>query len=257
MFGKEYDQRIKSPVLNKFYVDDCLISVPPVTDTKGFVQGITKLQSTGGFHLHKWVSNVPNVLQGRPPSERMQAAVGMSPKAMNTQRASCIEWDPSPDTHYFRFRIPEKPPTRRRILAAGCSLLDPQGLVAPVYLPAKQLLRELCEAGPGWDAAIGDDHSIQWHSWLNLVKSIGVVQYPRCLSPDGFVGVRNPELHVLRRVRKRLWRCCARTLCAKRWSGGMPFDFRKIHSCSVEGRYLFEVRTRCRLSSRESLQATY
>ncbi|GAA48007.1 hypothetical protein CLF_101070, partial [Clonorchis sinensis] len=126
----------------------------------------------------------------------MEAVVEMSPKTMNTQRALGIEWDPSSDILCFRFHIPEKPLTRRGLLAAVCSLFDPLGLVAPVCLTAKQLLQELCKAGLGWDSPVSEDHSIRWHSWLNLVKSIGVVRYPRCLSPDDFVGVCNPELHV-------------------------------------------------------------
>ncbi|OON13640.1 hypothetical protein X801_10585, partial [Opisthorchis viverrini] len=134
---------------------------------------ITDVPFKWGFHLHKWVSNFPDALQGLPSSDRMEAVVEMFPKTMNTQRALCFEWDLSSVIFCFRFHIPEKPLTRRGILAAVCSLFDPLGLVSPVYLTAKQLLQELCKAGLGWDSPVSEDHSIRWHSWLNLVKSIG------------------------------------------------------------------------------------
>ncbi|TGZ59877.1 hypothetical protein CRM22_008856, partial [Opisthorchis felineus] len=143
LFGKDYDHRSKSSVLNNFYVDDCLLSVPSVTDAKNFVQGITELLSKGKSHLHKWVSTFPDLLQGITPSERMEAVVEISPKAMNTHQALGIEWDPSPDTPCFRFHVPEKPEETRGILASVCLLFDPLGLVAPLCLTAEQLLQEL------------------------------------------------------------------------------------------------------------------
>ncbi|OON23773.1 Pao retrotransposon peptidase, partial [Opisthorchis viverrini] len=113
-----------------------------------------------GIHFHKWVSNVPDILQGLPLSERLKAVVEISLKRMNTQRALVVEWYPSPDTLYILFHVPENPLTQRGILAAACSLFDKLGLVAHVCLTAKQLLQELCEVGLGWDSAISKDHSL-------------------------------------------------------------------------------------------------
>ncbi|TGZ58978.1 hypothetical protein CRM22_009330 [Opisthorchis felineus] len=106
----------------------------------------------------------------------MQAIVKMSPKVINTQGPLGIEWDPPPDTHCFRLRIPENPLTQRGILSFVCSLFDPLGWVGRVCLPSKHPLQELCKAGLGWGAPISEAHSIRWHSWSKLVRSIGIVR---------------------------------------------------------------------------------
>ncbi|TGZ59297.1 hypothetical protein CRM22_009158 [Opisthorchis felineus] len=82
----------------------------------------------------------------------------------------------TPDTLCFRFFVPEKPLTQQGILSFVYSLFDPLRFVALVCLPSKQLLQELFRAGLGWGAPISEAHSIRWHSWLKLVKPIGVVR---------------------------------------------------------------------------------
>ncbi|OON18832.1 Pao retrotransposon peptidase [Opisthorchis viverrini] len=121
----------------------------------------------------------------------------MSRKAMNTQRALSVEWDPQCGSLCFRLRTPERPLTRRGFLGAVWLFFDPPELAAPVCLTAKQLPQELCQADLGWNTPVSEDHSARWHWWLNLIKSIGVAWYSRLLSPGNFVGVCTPELHVL------------------------------------------------------------
>ncbi|OON16515.1 hypothetical protein X801_07670, partial [Opisthorchis viverrini] len=85
----------------------------------------------------------------------------MSPKAMNTQQGFGIKWNLPTGTLCFQFCLPEKPLTCRGIPTADFSCI-------------KSSLRPCI----GWDTPVGEQHSICWHPWINLVKSIGGVRHP-------------------------------------------------------------------------------
>ena len=54
------------------------------------------------------------------------------------------QWDVEADTLSFRVKEKPVPDTRRGILSLTSSLYDPLGFAAPLILPAKVLLQELC-----------------------------------------------------------------------------------------------------------------
>ena len=62
----------------------------------------------------------------------------------------------------FKVNLKEKPNTRRGILSLTSALYDPLGLVAPIILPAKKLLQDLCKEKLGWDDPINDDDKERW-----------------------------------------------------------------------------------------------
>lgn len=56
-------------------------------------------------------------------------------------RALGLQWSMEDDTFRFGVIIPEKPHTRRGLLSMVSSVFDPSGILAPLTLPAKQLLQ--------------------------------------------------------------------------------------------------------------------
>jgi len=65
-FGAEFEPVIASTVKRSFYVDDLLASVPDVENAKIPINGLCSILSKAGFHLTKWLSNCPEVLQHLP-----------------------------------------------------------------------------------------------------------------------------------------------------------------------------------------------
>ena len=57
-----------------------------------------------------------------------------------TDRALGLQWSMEDDAFRFDILIPEKPHIRRGILSMVSSVYDPLGIIAPLTLPAKQLL---------------------------------------------------------------------------------------------------------------------
>lgn len=54
------------------------------------------------------------------------------------------------------------------------SIYDPFGFLAPIILPAKKLLHDLCKQKLDWDDQVGVKKSRRWEKWKELPKLIAV-----------------------------------------------------------------------------------
>lgn len=61
------------------------------------------------------------------------------------------------DTFTFSVTAAEKPYTRRGILSVINSLYDPLGLVAPVTIRGKMILRKVVTDSSDWDCSTGTE----------------------------------------------------------------------------------------------------
>ena len=75
------------------------------------------------------------------------------------------------------------------------SVYDPLGIIAPLTLPAKQLLQQLCQQGYGWDETIPKDQSKQWINWIQDLPKLSDFSVPRCIKPHDFGEPQSFELH--------------------------------------------------------------
>lgn len=65
-----YGRRLCRSVLNNFYVDDCLKSVPTEENAIQLSHDLCQLLSREGLRLTKWISNSRKTLLAIPESER-------------------------------------------------------------------------------------------------------------------------------------------------------------------------------------------
>ncbi|KAJ8353016.1 hypothetical protein AAFF_G00121970 [Aldrovandia affinis] len=110
-------------------------------------------------------------------------------------RALGIQWDTETDAFTYSIKLPDKPMTRRGILAVVNSIYDPLGLLAPVILPAKLLLKDLCKEQSGWDEDISEKHAEDWKGWTEDVTYLSNFQVNRCLKPADFGRTASAQLH--------------------------------------------------------------
>jgi hypothetical protein len=68
----------------------------------------------------------------------------------------------------FVFTIKDKPLTRRGILSTIGSIYDPLGIAAPVLLPGKMILQDLCQEKADWDDEIPDTYRHRWEEWKKV-----------------------------------------------------------------------------------------
>ena len=157
-FGSGFNAQTVDTMNHNFYVNDCLKLVATVHEASRLVSQLVQLLAKGGFHLTKWISNSRKVVEEIPAHERAPSIANLDLEDLPIDRALGTQWDVEADT--LSFHVKEKPvsDTKRGMLSLISSLYDPLGFAAPLILPAKVLLQELCRLDFGWDETISVIH---------------------------------------------------------------------------------------------------
>lgn len=184
-------------VLCNFYVDDCLRSVATEDDAVTLVNDLRALCSRGGFTLTKWMSNSRKVLLSIPVEHRASEVKDLDLRhdTLPVERTLGVQWDTETDTFTYKMKLQDKPMTRRGILSIVNSIYDPLGFLAPVILPAKLLLRDLCKDHLGWDEHIDGKYAEDWSRWLEDVTHLSNLHVSRCVKHTKFGCTTAAQLH--------------------------------------------------------------
>ena len=150
----------------------------------------------GGFRLHKWFSNKAEVMSSIPESERASSVLDLTlDKGLPIERTLGLRWDMENDEFIFSAVLKDKPNTRRGILSLTSSIYDPLGFMAPIILPAKKLLQDLCKQSLSWDDPVGDNESRRWENWKEELPKLSQVAVRRCVKPADLKELKFAELH--------------------------------------------------------------
>lgn len=87
-----------------------------------------------------------------------------------------MSWNLETDCFTFHVSTEVKPFTCRGILSTVNSLYDPLGLVAPVTMQGKALVRELSSEQSDWDTPLTTDKEAQWKAWTDSLTDLKEVQ---------------------------------------------------------------------------------
>nr|XP_027237831.1 uncharacterized protein LOC113828955 [Penaeus vannamei] len=68
-------------------------------------------------------------------------------------------------------------------------------MVAPLTLPAKMILQDMCQMQLGWDENMGDKEAARWRKWLEQLPKLSRFKLPRSLVPISFGSVISYQLH--------------------------------------------------------------
>lgn len=180
-----------------FYMDDCLKSVQSEEEAVTLVRNLTDICHKGGFHLTKWTSNNREVLLSVPEEDRSKnlLELDLDRDQLPVERVLGLHWSVETDTFEFKLALKEKAPTRRGILSVVSSVYDPLGFLAPLTLPAKLILQELCRRNYGWDEDIPPALQQQWFKWLRDLEEVARFKIDRCLKPANFGRSIHGQLH--------------------------------------------------------------
>ncbi|KAK0138077.1 hypothetical protein N1851_025741 [Merluccius polli] len=192
-----FSPQVAETICHNFYVDDCAKSVAREFHAIQLVKDLTALCSEGGFQLTQWVSNSRAVLASIPNEHRAKEmkSLDLDKDSLPVERALGLQWCVDSDNFQFNINLSQKPHTRRGMLSVVSSIFDPLGFLAPLILPAKQLLQGLCHRGFGWDEPLPQPVSDQWVEWTNSLKMIKKnFSIPRCLKPQDYGETKCAEL---------------------------------------------------------------
>lgn len=178
-------------------MDDCLKSVKDEGTATALRTNLINMLAKGGFHLSKWSSNSKKVLNSIPKEERAQGLQDLDLDSDNlpTERALGIQWCAETDQFRFNTNLRYRPHTRRGLLSLVNSIFDPLGFLAPVVLPAKILLQDLCRQKYDWDKELPDSIIRVWEKWksdLQVLTNFGV---DRCFKTKQFGTAVFAQLH--------------------------------------------------------------
>jgi hypothetical protein len=167
------------------YVDDTTTGTETETDAVTLRRDIQTLMQQGGFAYHKWVSNSHLVMQSIPEALRApmtMVALGEPDLDDETpQKTLGVQWDPRADIICFKgfdFDAPV-PLTKRQLSSIAAQVFDPMGLVSPVLIVAKLLLRDAWKHGDDWDHPVEDSIDKAFRQWCDDLRRLSEIQIPR------------------------------------------------------------------------------
>lgn len=131
------------------YMDDLATSCLSAEDGIELSDQLIKLFAAGDFELVKFSSNSPEVMASIPPENRVSAAVEFSPA--DQLKILGLHWVPADDVFTFSVSSQPRQCTKRNILSVIARLWDLLGLVAPVTLLAKLIVKSLWNQHMDWD----------------------------------------------------------------------------------------------------------
>ena len=173
-------------VKESFYVDDGLPSVETKQEAILLHHQLQDLFNRGGFKLHKWDSNSPEVLNSIPQEMRSTKTTSNLGNPDNFVKTLGMEYSSNQD--HFRFSstdlsIEESHVTKREVLSDSARIFDPLGLISCVTIVVKIIFQRLWERGTAWDEALPPDIQKEWLNWRTQLPEISNIRIPRCYTP--------------------------------------------------------------------------
>ncbi|XP_059086914.1 uncharacterized protein LOC131883456 [Tigriopus californicus] len=195
--GPEFGEDASETVNRNFYVDDCLKSLPTVSEAVDVAERVVRLCSRGGFRLRKFVSNSNEFLDLIPQELRDLSPQILDLKAVTVsrERALGVVWNVQDDTFGFQINVKEAKTTQRTMLSMIASIYDPIGAAAPFLIIGRILLQETCAIKIGWDGMVPGAIEQRWKKWLSTLPALSELKIPRALKPPGLGAILSAELH--------------------------------------------------------------
>ncbi|XP_030613054.1 uncharacterized protein LOC115799898 [Archocentrus centrarchus] len=194
--AKDYGADTVKFVERHFYVDDGLISVPSPAEAIDLLQRTQASLAESNLRLHKFVSNSQAVMQAFCPEDCAPVIkdLDLSGEETQSQRSLGLIWEITTDTFTYSVADTDKPFTRRGILSAVNSVFDPLGLLAPVTIQGRALLRELSSECSDWDTPLPEDKQSKWEMWRNSLQDLKELHVPRTYTSTSLSQATHKEL---------------------------------------------------------------
>ncbi|XP_064653222.1 uncharacterized protein LOC135503550 [Lineus longissimus] len=198
-FESKYGEEAADFVRKQYYMDDGLDSESTTKQAINIAHSSADLVSERGFREHKFVAKDREILKSMPQSELgknlQKLNLQSESESLPIERTLGLEWHVESDDFGFAINLKDKPLTRRGILSTVASVYDPLGLVSPVILQGKAILKELCSQKLDWDADVPEDVRMRWERCRTDLMSLSQLKIPRCYKTSELGPDTSVELH--------------------------------------------------------------
>ncbi|XP_058837137.1 uncharacterized protein LOC131693385 [Topomyia yanbarensis] len=181
-------------VKNSFYVDNALFGFNKLDEASEAQVQLIHLLQAGGFHLHKWASNNPVLLERIPEKDRDELVSIDESGTSEVIKTLGLMWNPDLDVlQYISLPVvSEKDVTKRQALSLVSRMFDPLGLVAPVIVVGKLLMKNIWKEEVKWDEELTGDLRKKFDYFLSALCGITRLRIPRHVIVTGAAAF---ELH--------------------------------------------------------------
>ncbi|GFX40500.1 integrase catalytic domain-containing protein [Trichonephila clavipes] len=132
----------------------------------------------GGFELHKWVLNSPELLKD------LSASSYVFDKEFQDAPVKTLGmlWDPKVDCLTYKVKISDKFNfSKRDVLSEIARLYDPLGLIGPIVTKAKIFIQELWKIKLDWSEQLPPDAMEEWMNFYQKLSKINNFKIPRSI----------------------------------------------------------------------------
>ena len=134
------------------------------------IHDVINILNTGGFRLHKWISNDREILLSLQNSEISSKVVDLELNDLPIERALGLLWDPQKDVLQIKAVDKNLTISKRGILSFLSSTFDPLGMIAPAILEPKLIIQELWKLNVDWDDELPPELKQRWQEWKKHYK---------------------------------------------------------------------------------------
>ncbi|XP_055611269.1 uncharacterized protein LOC129757912 [Uranotaenia lowii] len=161
------------------YVDDLLSGSQSVDGAKGLKEQLVEVFSSAGFHLRKWSSNCPEILQETSAEQQAPVDVKLA-EHMGCTKALGIQWRPVEDSFSFKVNLgATEVSSKRQFLSDSSKLFDPFGWLAPVTISVKILFQQLWLYSTSWDDPLPPVIELTWNAIKDYLHQLEEIRIPR------------------------------------------------------------------------------
>lgn len=205
-FGDKYPKAASALKYN-CYVDDVSTGSNQINDLIQLKNELIQLMELGGFQLHKWCSNSPEVLKDIPIEKQQFHNIEFSHHDDSFAKTLGLHYNVQSDT--INISCPEKTLneiyTKREVLSFVSKFFDPLGLVGPILVTAKLFLQDLWKASIGWDSPLPGDLNEKWRSFASGLINMPTISIHRNIDISEYNKI---ELIGFADASSRAYGCC-------------------------------------------------
>ena len=163
---------------DSIYVDNLLISSPTEKALVSLYDESKEVLGSAGLHLREWASNVQQV---RDSATALEEA---DPREVVPLLG--LRWDTNNDTlSLARRELDPSPPTKRNVLSSLAKQFDPLGLMTPITIKTKMMVKEMWESKIDWDDELPERMQAEWEHLKTELEGVHEIQLPRQLHSEG------------------------------------------------------------------------
>lgn len=168
--------------LRDFYMDDVLSGAKDIESARILQHQLIKMLKRGGMDLHKWASNLPELLDTSP---NLNHKVSINEEKNSNAKTLGMNWLSNEDNFAFYINhTSDTSFTKGSVLSFIARLYDPLGLLGPIICKAKIFMQKLWLHQLRWEDKLPIALANEWNTLVKSFRNIEQIKIPRWILVD-------------------------------------------------------------------------